>query len=317
MFDLFKRKSASTPNRRDIARSRQQKFEQESGGSDDYQVFRRSRTLTGSASSSVRTLNEPGAHLKSPRVHAHTLMRTRRHMGLILFAIIIACGVLYGIVSQFTATVTVTINDSASVEPKADYAKAVQDYLAGAPLERLRFLVNNDALKHALQAQYPEIAGATLQGGDGLGNAEVALTMRQPVAEWTVGGQNEYVDNSGTPFKTNYYNDPSVKIIDKSGIRPKDDQSLISNAFLGFVGQVVGISKSLENLTVTAITIPPDTTREIEVSVSGVPYPIRLSTDRSVGDQVEDMTRTIAWMQKNNKTPNYVDVRVSGEAFYQ
>ena len=68
---LFKRSTIDAPRRRRA--ERMTSFDPEEGAD----VFRRGRTLTGSASSHVRTPSEAVADLKSPRVHRHALTKYR------------------------------------------------------------------------------------------------------------------------------------------------------------------------------------------------------------------------------------------------
>lgn len=316
MSPLFKKKSANQPQRRDIARARQRQAEEDGGGADRYS-FRRSQTLTGSASSSVSTLSEHSAQLKSPRVKSHELTRQRRRLIALLAGCVLLAAALYTVVYQFTATTVESIDGSAMTSAKADYATRIQAYLNGRPLERLRLLTDNANLTTYLQQEYPEIDTASIDGRTGFGVSHVSLAMRKPVAEWSVNGRDLYVDQHGIAFMNNYYSDPAVKIVDHSGVRVQDGQTLVSNAFLSFVGRVVGAATTLEHVPVTQITIPPGTTRQIEVTVGGVSYPAKMTTDRSAGEQVEDMVRTIKWLQTRGIEPKYIDVRVKNEAFYR
>ena len=317
MPKFFKKPPTSQPQRRrDIAAARREELR----GDDhiaQYSTFRRSHTLTGSASSEVSTLSEHAAQLKSPRVRSHELQQRRRQIIGIFALLLLLSGLLFAIISNFSAQFALTINGDASITSRAPYEQAIQSFMADNPAQRLRPLSDNAALTASLQAKYPEIQAAAIDGGTGLGTSHVSLTMRRPVTEWAVNGKNEYVDAKGIAFSQNYYSDPGVEIVDQSGIRVAANQALVSNSFLSFVGQVVGASKQLESMTVTQVTIPPDTTRQIAVTLAGVDYPIKMSTDRPAGEQVEDMARTVRWLSDHNQYPQYVDVRVAGEAYYK
>lgn len=280
-------------------------------------TFRRSHTITGSASSDVTTLSERSAQLKSPRVQAHDLARHRRRILAGLGGVLLVCIIMAVLIAQFTATPKVVIDGDESIVAKSDYVTTIQHYFGGSPIERLRFMLNDQRLTTYLQAKHPEIESVTQDGGSGFGISRYVLTMRAPVVGWMVNGSEEYVDHAGIAFSVNYSAQPGVQIVDQSGVQLKTGQTLASNSFLSFVGQVVGLSKSLEGLTVTKVVIPSGMTREVEVSLSGVNYPIKLSTDRPVGQQVEDMARAIKWMQQHGVTPQYIDIRVSRDAFYR
>lgn len=278
--------------------------------------FKRNQTLTGSASSLIQALSEDSAHLKSPRVQAQALAKKRRHVGLTLLIVITVASVLAGLIYQFTAEVAVTPTPDASIQLDVRYAKTIQAYLQARPLERLRFLNDTSQLLGYLQANHPEVKNLTPEGNAGFGASRFALSFRRPIASWNMGGQQLYVDEAGVPFKKNYFQTPSVQISDQSGLQATAGQAVASNRFLAFVGQIVG-QASQQGYIVTEVIIPPNTTREIDVRLKDISYPIKLSVDRGPIEQIEDMGRAIRWLQANQQAPQYLDVRSSGRAFYK
>lgn len=309
----------SKKNQSDAPRRRQANFLDEENKAarefDERYSFKRNRTLTGSSSSQIASPGESNAQIKSPRVQAHELARQRRHIGATLFLVLAGTGILYFLVSQFTATAIVQASDmSANLDPS--YAKTIDSYLSSQPLERLRFVTNLDHLSEYLQAKSPEIASIAIDGSAGIGKSVFTVKLRHPTVGWSINGKQEYVDTTGTAFERNYFAAPAVQVVDKSGVQVQAGQALASNRFLGFVGRAVGLTK-IQGFTVTQVIIPEGTTREVELQLQGVSYPIKLSIDRGVGEQVEDMARAVRWLQAHGQVPQYLDVRVSGEAFYR
>lgn len=278
-------------------------------------AFKRNRTLTGSASSHVVSTNESNAQLKSDRVHVHLLAEQRRRIGSILLIVVSVALVLFGLVWQLTAQVVVRTSD-VTESLDSTYAKAIDNYFARQPIERLRFLIDQEALTAYMHTVTPEVLSITPEGSVGLGKTLFVIEMRQPIAGWSIRGVQQYVDTTGTSFTRNYYSRPNVQIVDNSGIQVQAGQAVASNQFLGFVGRVVGFSNARQRI-VTKVIIPEATTRQIELTIKEVPYPIKMSVDRSAGEQVEDMVRAMRWLADNNKSPEYLDVRVSGRAFYR
>jgi hypothetical protein len=279
-------------------------------------TFRRNRTLTGSASSQVTSLNETGAQLKSSRVQAHELLKRRRHLRAVLFLILLIAGGLSLLIWQFTASVNVRAEGETTLQLDRSYEETIQEYLGRRPIERLRFLTNEADLLEYLHANVPEIEAITIEGSTGFGRSSFVIRLRQPIAVWTINGREQYVDETGTAFSRNYFAAPSVKIVDNSGIRVESGQAVASNRFLGFVGRVVGHAKT-NGYTVKQVIIPSGTTRQIELRLDGVEYPVKFSIDRPAGEQAEDMARGLRWLTTNNKKPAYLDVRVSGKAYYR
>src|SRR4051812_27059099 len=105
---IFSKKQSDAPRRRRAEIIQQRATE---SSLEDRYTFRRNRTLTGSASSKVVSTNESNAQLKSPRVHAHDLVRKRRHVGMVLVLVILGSTLLYSLIAQFTAGVVVRERD--------------------------------------------------------------------------------------------------------------------------------------------------------------------------------------------------------------
>ena len=309
---FFSKKQPSNPPRRQSVANEQRPT---GGELEQRYAFKRNRTLTGSASSHVVSTSESKAQIKSPRVQAHHLARKRRHIGGLLLLTILGCASLFALISQFTADVHVKTDDN-SIVLEDVYEKAIQKYLSQQPAERLRFLLNKNHLQDYLQSVTPEIKSINTIESDGFGASIIQVTMRTPIAGWSMNGKQQYVDSSGVSFGRNYYPAPSVQIVDNSGIQVAAGQAVASNSFLGFVGQIVGLAKT-QGYTTTQVVIPGATTRQIELRLKDIAYPVKFSVDRPAGEQVEDMAASIEWMKRHNLTPQYVDVRISGRAFYR
>lgn len=309
---LFSKKQTDQPRRR------QAEIRSRGETADEFAArytFSRNRTLTGSASSAISSINEQNAHIKSPRVHAHDLARQRRRLGAVLMLVIAAIGILGGLISQFTAEAVVRSTDMAITLDK-NYAKDIQGYFDRQPIERLRFLLNETHLTEYLQSVAPEVSSVRADDSAGLGKTAFVVKVRKPIVGWTMNGQQQYVDASGTAFARNYYAEPAVQVVDDSGIKTAPGQTVASNRFLGFVGRIVGLASST-GYTVNQVILPRGTTREVDIRMNDVSYPVRFSADRPAGEQVEDMSRAVGWLRARDQNPQYLDVRVSRRAYYQ
>lgn len=307
----------SKKNQTDIPRRRQAGTRDEERKEDfeERYSFRRNRTITGSASSQIVSSGESNAQIKSPRVQAHELTRQRRHIGATLLLVLAGASVLLFLISQFTAGVAVRATD-VSIQLDSNYEKIIESYLSSQPLERLRFMTDTVHLAQYIQAKAPEVANISLDGSAGIGKSTFVLTLREPTVGWTINGKQQYVDSTGTAFARNYFTTPAVQVVDKSGVQVEAGQAIASNRFLGFVGRAVALTKD-QGFTVTKVIIPEGTTRQVALQLHGVSYPIKLSIDRGVGEQVEDMARAVRWLRSHGRSLQYLDVRVSGEAFYR
>lgn len=304
---LFKSKKRSQPGRR------QNQLDQS-------RTFSRNRTITGTTLDEVNSASEHNASLKSDRVKAHDLSNIRRKVTRALIITLLGVAFIAWAISQFTATPVVKLDNSseytADITDKRKYESAIDDYLKANPLARFRILLNTNDLKSYLYSKIPELDSIEQKGRDGLGKTEFVLSMRKPVASWVIGDSKYYVDGNGESFKINYFKEPAVQIVDETGVSSQTGGVLASNRMLSFVGRVVEIANS-KGHKVSKVILPPDTTRQINLELKGVSYYVKLSIDRPVGAQVEDMSRTIKHLKSRGTKPAYVDVRVGGRAFYR
>lgn len=302
---LFSKKEKNLPRRRrDLPRSVEDERKKN---------FQCNRILTGSTSSSVRSANEFNAQLKSARTESHELVRRRRHIGGLFFLVLTGGLLLLGLIWQFTANVEIRTSNT---DITSIYEESLNGYFALRPIERIRIFINKNNLNDYMKKIAPEIKTIQANGAIGFGKSLFIADMREPIASWSINDKKQYVDATGTVFEKNYYRSPSIKIVDKSGIRTETGKTITSNRFLESVGRIVGFTE-MSGRKVSKVIIPPGKTREVQLEIKNVKYPIKLSVYRSAGEQVEDMIRAINWLKKNNKTPKYLDVKVSGRAFYK
>jgi len=272
--------------------------------------FRRNQTLSG--------IKKPETPEVSERTRMHNLAYRRRRIGAIFMLVLIIILVLAALLSQFTGTVAVTGSSavlSRSVQP-AVYQKTINNYLGIHPVERLRFALNEDGLSTYVSSILPEVAHVKLTSTDNIVQSDFTLTFRKPVAGWQINGNQYYVDETGVVFQNNYYETPTVQIVDQSGVSPQQGSVVASTRLLSFVGKVVAYAAGQGSFTVTQAILPSGTTREIEIQLKDVQPLVKLSIDRGAGEQVEDAIRSINYLKSAGKSAQYIDVRVAGRAVY-
>ncbi len=311
---ILHKKTSNIPNRRQSASSPDR---QVATDAQRQNLFQRNRTLTGSTSNKLSATHH-STDLQSPRTHAHYLALMRRKVGTILLIVLSGAVLLLWLLTQFTARVVVSISDTTISRPidTTLYQKAIDDYLGRNPISRLRFAMDQSNLTTYLSQVLPEVEGLTQTRFSSIGATEFILTIRKPVAGWKIDSKQYFVDAKGVAFERNYYGNPDVQIVDDSGVALQQGSTVASNRFLGFVGRIVALSKS-SGYTVTQAVLPVGTTRQLEIRLKDVVPIVRLSIDRPAGEQVEDMSRTLGYFIGRGEAPAYVDVRVSGKAFYR
>lgn len=305
-----KNESSNLPPRRRYVQPDVNQSELSSG-----QIFRRNRTLTGSSSIRFRSVNEDQADIKSPRAAAHELLLKKRRLQHQLLIAIGVAGLVFVLLWQLIFSVSAYGRQAVISEP-AKYQESIQSYLSKQPLERLRFAVDEARLSAYVVAEHPEVKSVKLAQPSGVASSRFEVEMRRPIVQWRVDAENQYVDDSGAAFKVNYFDSPDIQVVDDSGISSSSGAAVASSRFLGFIGHVVNLSESL-GYKVSGITIPAASTRQIEVTYQDMPYRVKYSVDRPAGGQVEDMSRADKYFAGQQIKPEYLDVRVSGRAYYR
>lgn len=273
--------------------------------------FRRNRTLSGVQ----RREDDPSA---SSRSRVHHLTRQRQKLSGILLIVLVGTALLAVLITQLSARVIVA-GSSKPLTTKADpaiYEKVINDYLAINPAGRLRFALNENELSDYATTITPEVARIKQSSVENIVDTHFTITFRQPIAGWQINGRQYYVDETGVVFQKNYYETPSVQIIDESGVSPEQGTTVASARFLSFVGRVVALSKS-GGYEVTEAILPVGTTRQLEIRLKNIKPLVKLSIDRGAGEQVEDMTRALIYLNSKGVAPEYIDVRVGGRAVYK
>jgi len=310
-MSLFKKKQSDIPRRRLV------KDEIQKPGNPQA-VFKRNRTLTGSTSNRFKSTETNQADFESPRAHVHHLTHQRRHIFSILLIVMLSITALFLILSNFTATASISMSDvsiSKSIN-NSIYEKAILNYMEINPMSRFHFVLDQSALTDYVSSILPEVVSVKQKGVVSPGMTNFVITMRKPVAGWQINDKQYYVDSKGIPFERNYYASPGVQIVDNSGASLQSGTAIASKRFLSFVGRVVSLS-SANGYTVTQAILPADTTRQLEVKLKEVSYLVKLSIDRPAGEQVEDMARALKHFTSQGRSLNYLDVRVSGKAFFK
>lgn len=71
------------------------------------------------------------------------------------------------------------------------------------------------------------------------------------------------------------------------------------------------------NLSVIKFTLPTGKSRELYVDLSGYEYYFKVSLNRDTAVTAEDISRMVKYLSEREIHPEYVDVRVSGKAYYK
>ena len=288
-------------------------------GQDDIS-FRRSRTLQGTTSSSVKAVNQKRAELKSDRLKKQQKQKRRRNTASVLLGVAVLVIAVWYLIGQYTTGVG-TISYQPTTTSKSNdqaYEKVINNYLGLHPSERFRFALNEDRLEQFISQESPEVKSIEVRGASA-NQADFAIGLRQPVASWKVGSSQSYVDKEGVSFNRNYFAAPSVAIVDNSGAANEGSggKAVVSERFLRFLGRLIALVNASGLGEVKEASLPKGTARQIDIKINGRSYYVKTHIDRDPAATVEDIKRVAGYLTKKELSASYIDVRISGRAFYK
>lgn len=251
----------------------------------------------------------------SERSENQKLVIRRRKLGAFFVILAIFISLISIFLFQFISRVSVVSNESKS-QNLSKYKKSVEEYLNINPSERILSNLNKNALLESLQKDYPEVLSISDIKFNGLTLYKIYLDFRKPVASWLVDGKEFFVDSEGVSFNVNNFEKPSLNIIDDSGAIVSNGKNVASSSFFSFIGKLVSAANK-QGLEVSKIRIPPLSLRQIEVSVKGVSYFVRMSTADSAEGQIINFKKAIEYFGTHKISPNYIDLRIEGKGYYK
>lgn len=276
----------------------------------DMASYRRGTTLNSFKS------NEP---TQSERQRLKRLRALRRRMAVVLAAIVVLLVLGLSLLSQFTGSIsTVVATDSNIVLSDDDidrYRTIVDKYFADNSFERFGFARRNSVLLQYVMNEAPEVSAIKISPS-GIASGKVEVTVRQPVAMWINGNQTDFVDSDGVVFDRNYYATPSIAIEDNSGVQ-LDGGVATSSSFLSFVGKTAVALSEKEGLQVERVVIPQGSARYVEFYLTGRNYPFKAQITRDATSQAHDIAVMTRYIDSHGISPQYVDCRVEGKAYWK
>lgn len=102
----------------------------------------------------------------------------------------------------------------------------------------------------------------------------------------------------------------TAQVIDESG------RGQISTRMKEYMVQLEEDFREL-GYTVTKITLPVATSRELYVDLAGETAYFKVSMDRGAAVTAEDAVRMMKYLRDKDLHPEYVDVRIDGKAYYK
>lgn len=260
--------------------------------------------------------NEP---TQSERQRLKRLRALRRRMAVVLAAIVVLLVLGLSLLSQFTGSISTVVATDSNITLSDDdinrYRTIVDKYFADNSFERFGFARRNSVLLQYVMNEAPEVSAIKISPS-GIASGKVEVTVRQPVAMWINGNQTDFVDSDGVVFDRNYYATPSIAIEDNSGVQ-LDGGVATSSSFLSFVGKTAVALSEQEGLQVERVVIPQGSARYVEFYLTGRNYPFKAQITRDATSQAHDIAVMTRYIDSHGISPQYVDCRVEGKAYWK
>lgn len=101
-----------------------------------------------------------------------------------------------------------------------------------------------------------------------------------------------------------------AEIVDEMG------RTQISERTKQYIARIEGDFRDL-GYTLTRVTLPANTSRELLVDLADQKPYFRVSLDRDTAVSAEDAVRMLKYLAEHKLEPTYVDVRIEGKAYYK
>ena len=295
----------SEPTRRSVAAKRQSELRGDDLSS--AKSYTRNRMLNSRQTASPAETSE--------RLEAHKLADKRQRLAKHLVWVLCLIALIILILGQSVLIIMPVTPQAIKSDDSQSYASILKSYYGDRPVERLRFMTDDESLKSYFLSHAPEVKTVRVDGF-GIAKAQLKLTFRQPVVQWSSAGVTYFVDDEGVTFGKNYFEAPSVTVRDESGVPAEAGQEVINRQFLSFLGQGVSAFKK-NNMVVNEVVLPENTVRQVMFKLEGRDYPIRMTIDRGADAQVTQAIKTIGYLDGRGISPQYIDVRVDQRTFYK
>ncbi len=288
------------------------------------QPRRRQSDLSGpSPRRAGRQLSEEQA-AQIPNTHAGFRHFWLQRFGFIILLIAIVVSMV-NVLSLSASAKVVPLQNSGSVSllrSLSVYEIAADHKLSRSTWNRNKITINTDQLSHYLLNKFPELSSVSVTVPL-LGHRPViyvepanpAFVLVANSGSFVIADNGKAVLGGTTPAALSQPKLPVVN--DQSGLHIQLNQQAVPTSDVSFI-QTIVVQLAAKQFTVSGMTLPAAAS-ELDVHLAGQPYFVKFNLES--GDpkgEAGTFLATIMQLQHQHITPSqYVDVRVSGRAYYK
>lgn len=186
------------------------------------------------------------------------------------------------------------------------------------------WLLDSNGFEEAMLRRYPEIRAVDVRAAVPFSTElKTNISFRKAIFVWRdASGSTQFVDSNGVLFAKDLDANVNIKklvaIEDQSGTVLEPGNPVLSTGLVQFIGQLDNkLPAVFQGKSITKVIIPRST-REVQVQIANVPYLIKLSSQRTLEEQVGELVLLVGHLQSQKIQPTaYIDVRVPHKAFYK
>ncbi|MEI8338566.1 MAG: hypothetical protein WCF91_01405 [bacterium] len=270
------------------------------------------------------SLNRPNTIKKTPAMGSSSRLRAfLSRLGVLL--LIIGLGLVLYFVTSLSGqpSVKVVPNDyQLLLRDPAIYQQYADQFLGKSVFNKSKLTINSKGLSRDMTKQYPELAMASVNLPL-LSNRPVVNVEAAPVALILTSSSGVYAIGYNGKTLASTDDIPSVrsmrlpKVGDSGGINIAPGQQALSSSNVHFIVSAIKILEA-KGLKATSTNIN-NASSELDINIDSKPYIIKFNLQSDTPkEQVGTLLATLKQLQKDNIEPTkYIDVRVSGRAYYQ
>ena len=227
--------------------------------------------------------------------------------------LLIVLAVLFGVYLISSAQL-LNLNSS---QLDSNYQATVDEYFSENPLSRYRLFFNEDELKNYIIQIHPNIGDIDINTPV-IGAATISLGEKSPVFYWQTADTLYIGAADGTIYKQAQSEDSLEipRITDGSSVEQELGDKVISSSTIEYLDS---LEEELTNNGLTPVKYEiPTASRQVNVYLSGKKYFVKISLDRSVVGQLDELSRALKFINSSNiSVKEYIDLRTPDKAFYK
>ena len=284
--------------------------------------FRRNNTVISRSQREMEQRQQSVTQRQYDRKKQESNTRIKRKV------IAIICLALILFVAQRMRISDVKIDSNASSKLSKQQAETygssiLKDYNKNTLLGQY-WTLDEVGMNEAVKSEFPELKSVKFDSKvpfSTIMNSE--LTFRKAVFTWQdASGKIQFIDSDGVLFDKNLDGTVDTKklvaIEDQSGTVLEPGNPVLTTGLVKFIGSIHGAIKPVFGGKNISKVIIPKSTREVQIQMTDVPYLVKFSSQRSVEQQISELTVLLSWLKQKNITPvSYIDLRLEHKAFYK